>query len=78
MSESKPKYGIAELAAKMGIQPASARVALRKAGVEKNDGVYAWKSQADMRAVIKKLGGGDKAPAKKAAKDKAPKASAAE
>lgn len=49
------KYGVEDLAKELDIQPASARVALRKAGVEKNGTAYGWNSEKDFKAVIAKL-----------------------
>ena len=49
------KYGVTDLADKMGIEPASVRVALRNKGVPKNGSVYGWNSKADLEEVISKL-----------------------
>jgi SNF2 family DNA or RNA helicase len=47
------KYGITELSEALGVAPASARVKLRKADVEKADGGrYGWDTKAEMNEVI--------------------------
>lgn len=62
------KFGIEDLADKMGIAPASARIKLRGAGIKKApDGRYGWASKGDMEGVIEKLS----KPAKSATKGKA-------
>ena len=61
-----PKYGIAELAEAMGVEPASARVKLRAAGIEKNGGRYGWDTKAELQEVVSKLGKGAAKKAKKA------------
>ena len=48
-------YGINDLSTKLGIQPGSARVALRKAGIKTIDGRYGWKDKAALEKVIDKL-----------------------
>lgn len=50
------KYNVATLAEDLGIEPASVRVALRKADIEKADGgVYGWNNKTDYEAVKAKL-----------------------
>jgi hypothetical protein len=49
------KYGVADLADELGIEPASVRVQLRNKGVEKNGAVYGWKNDKDFQAVVKQL-----------------------
>lgn len=52
----KPKYGVPEAAKELGIQPASVRVAFRKAKIEKNEnGIYGWESEKDFKAALKKV-----------------------
>lgn len=55
--EKKPemKYGIAELSEAMGIKPASVRVKLRNAGVEKVGGRYGWKTKSEMLEVMDEI-----------------------
>jgi hypothetical protein len=70
------KYGVQDLADKLGIEPASVRVKLRNAGVAKAGKSYGWNTKADLDEVIEELkGDGDEKPAKKAKakKDDAPK-----
>lgn len=70
-------YGVPELAEALGIQPASVRVALRNAEVEKAGKTYGWKNQKDFQAVVKQLkasGKDEEKPAKKAPKKKAAEA----
>lgn len=68
------KYGVAELAEKLGIEPASVRVKLRNAGVEKAGKSYGWNTKAELDEVIEELkGDGDEKPAKKSKKAKAEK-----
>jgi len=54
------KYGVDDLAAALGIKPASARVRLRNAGIEKAGKSYGWNSQKDLDAVVKSLKADDK------------------
>lgn len=77
MADSEAKYGIEDLAKLMGIEPASARVRLRAAGIKKTGKTYAWASKGEMEKVKAKCeaatGGERKSkketkPAKKAAK----------
>lgn len=51
------KYGVRELASEMGIQEASARVALRNKGIQKAGKSYGWNSQEEMKKVANKLRG---------------------
>lgn len=50
-----PKYGINELAKELNVEPASARVKLRKHGIEKVGGRYGWNTKAELDALVKKL-----------------------
>ncbi len=65
------KYNVSNLADALGIEPASVRIALRKAGVEKAEGgVYGWNTKTDFEAVVNQLKpkkGKEEAPAKKKA-----------
>ena len=54
------KYGVDDLAKALGIKPASVRVRLRNAGVEKAGKSYGWNSQKDLDAVVKQLKVDDK------------------
>jgi len=50
------KYGVPDLAKKLGIKEASARVSLRNHEVPKAEGgVYGWNSQAELDSVAKSL-----------------------
>lgn len=73
------EFGIDDLAAMAGVEPASMRVKLRNAGVKKSGKTYIWKNKDEMKSVLTKLEKGspkkEKAPAKKkAAKKPAKKA----
>jgi superfamily II DNA or RNA helicase len=59
------KYTISDLAEEMEVEPASARVQLRKHGIEKVGGRYGWDTEKEMLAVAKQL----KKKASKKAKD---------
>lgn len=50
-----PDFGVPALAEHMGIQPASVRVLLRNAGIEKDGGTYDFKSQKGVEAIAKQL-----------------------
>lgn len=70
------KYGITDLSTALGIEPASVRVKLRKAKIEKVGGRYGWDTKAEMNAVIDKIKAMEKAgktegkkSSKKAGKD---------
>lgn len=65
----KPEFGVAELAEALGIEPTSARVKLRNAGIEKSGRSYSWPNQKALDAVVKQL---------KATPDKAEKPAADE
>lgn len=60
----KPEFGVAELAEALGIEPTSARVKLRNAGIEKNGRSYSWKNQKELDAVVKQLKATPDKPAK--------------
>ena len=72
------KFGVEDLADKLGIEPASVRIKLRNAGVKKlNGNAYGWKTKDELAALAEKLGKTKAAPAKKnapAAKGKKPAA----
>lgn len=63
------KFGVSDLAEKLGLNEASVRVKLRNAGVKKAGKSYGWNSKAELQEVIDELkGDGDDKPAKKAKK----------
>ena len=67
------KYNVDDLAKALDIEPASARVALRKAAIKKAGRAYGWNSKDDFEGVVRKLkqaSGGGK-PAKKEAQAEA-------
>lgn len=65
-------FTVANVAEALGVEASEARARLRKAGVEKTDGKYAWKNEKEFKAVIKQLSG--KGGEEKSAKaEKAPK-----
>ena len=76
MSEkTEHKFTVDDLAKKLGVQPASARIALRKAGIEKDGKSYGWDSQKDLEAAVKKIKAwGDKPVAEKKPAAKKPAA----
>lgn len=54
-SETKPAYGVNEIAQALGIQPASARIRLRNAEVEREGKTYGWESKKAFDEVVKSL-----------------------
>lgn len=60
------KYGITDLCAALGVEPASARVKLRAAKIEKVGGRYGWNTKAEMNEVLDKIKAKSKAAKKKA------------
>ena len=58
------KYGVQDIADALDIAPASVRVKLRNADIEKAGKSYGWNSKAELKEVIDELKGDDK-PAKK-------------
>lgn len=50
-----PKYGVAELAKKMGVEAATARLKLRAGKVKKSGKSYGWNSQGELDKVAKQL-----------------------
>jgi hypothetical protein len=69
-------YDVENLAKDLGIQPASVRVALRKADIERPGRAYEWSSRKEYDAVLAKLkeassASDKKEPAKAPAKSKA-------
>lgn len=70
------KYGVSDLAEKLGIKEASVRVQLRNKGIDKNGKSYGWNSKADLDAVATKLKTVDESKEKKSKKDKAEDADA--
>lgn len=51
------KFGVADLADKLGVDSATARIKLRNAGIakDKNTGRYGWESKSAMEDVVGKL-----------------------
>ena len=49
------KYGVADLAKKLGIEPASVRVQLRNKDIEKAGKSYGWNDESKFNAVVKAL-----------------------
>lgn len=49
------KYNVDNLAEQLGIEPSSARVALRKAKIKKAGRAYGWNNKSDFEDVVKKL-----------------------
>lgn len=65
--EEDYKFGVEDLADKLGIEPASARIKLRNAGIKKTPaGRYGWKTKEELAKVADELGKVKAAPAKKA------------
>lgn len=77
--EREFKFGVEDIAEKLGIKPASVRVQLRNKGIEKAGKSYGWDSKSDLNEVIDQIrSNGDDAekPAKKSKKaDKSSKKS---
>lgn len=71
-----PKYGINDLAAELGIEPASARVRCRAKGIAKAGKSYGWNTKDELKAVADQVRADPKAEAaeKPKAKPKAKKA----
>lgn len=66
------KYGVADVAEALDIEPASARVQLRNHNIKKAGKSYGWNSKTELEDVVKKIKA-EKAPAKaKAEKKTAP------
>lgn len=74
--EESFKYGIEDLADKLKIKPASARVQLRSKNIKKAGKSYGWNSQAELDEVVKKLQPKDKADKKAPVKATAKKPAA--
>lgn len=49
------KFTVQDLADKLGIEPASARIKLRNEGIAKAGRSYGWNTQKDFDAVVKQL-----------------------
>lgn len=75
-AKEKAKFGVAELAKAMGVEAATARIALRKNGIKKTPGGhYGWESKEELSSLAEKLktapaakkekGSAEKKPAKK-------------
>jgi hypothetical protein len=54
-AEVEYKYGVANLASDLDVQPASVRVALRHAGVERAGRSYGWNSEREYKTVLNQL-----------------------
>lgn len=54
------KYGVSDLADKLGIEAASVRVKLRNRGVEKAGKSYGWNTKAELDEVVDQLKASDK------------------
>lgn len=63
------KYGVSDLADKLGIKEASVRVQLRNKGIEKAGKSYGWNTKDELAEVIDELKAEKPAKAKKKAKD---------
>jgi hypothetical protein len=77
-AEREFKFGVEDIAEKLGIKPASVRVQLRNKGIEKAGKSYGWDSKSDLNEVIDQIrSNGDDAekPAKKSKDKKAAKGS---
>lgn len=75
--EREFKFGVEDIAEKLGIKPASVRVQLRNKGIEKAGKSYGWNSKSELNEVIDQIKSGgndddgeDEKPAKKSKKDK--------
>lgn len=55
VKKDEKKFNISHLSKELGIAPASARVQLRKNGIEKAGGRYGWDTKAEMLEVVKLL-----------------------
>jgi len=62
------KYGVSDLAEKLGIEAASVRVKLRNAGIDKAGKSYGWNTKGDLDEVAAKLKS-DEGKSKKADKE---------
>lgn len=49
------KFGVADLAEELGIEPASVRVQLRNRKIEKAGKSYGWNSKAELKEVVAQL-----------------------
>jgi hypothetical protein len=75
--EREFKFGVEDIADKLGIKPASVRVQLRNKGIEKAGKSYGWDSKSELNEVIDQIrsnGDGDAAKKDKKA-DKSSKKS---
>ncbi len=67
----KKEFTVADLASELGKETFEIRALLRKVGVEKTEGKYAWTKKSEYEAVLKsitKANGGKKADEDKASK----------
>jgi len=59
-AEREFKFGVEDIAEKLGIKPASVRVQLRNKGIEKAGKSYGWDSKSELNKVIDQIrSGGD-------------------
>jgi hypothetical protein len=78
--EREFKFGVEDIAEKLGIKPASVRVQLRNKGIEKAGKSYGWDSKSELNEVIDQIRSNgdddaDEKPAKKSKDKKANKSS---
>lgn len=69
------KFGVADLAEELGIEPASVRVQLRNRKIEKAGKSYGWNSKSELKEVVEQLKAkpaGEGRRSKKADADEAP------
>lgn len=74
--EREFKFGVEDIAEKLGIKPASVRVQLRNKGIEKAGKSYGWDSKSELNEVIDQIksnGDDEDKPAKKSKDKKADK-----
>lgn len=60
MPVEKEKFYIADLAKEMGVEPATARIALRKKGVKKAGREYTWDTRTQVKELAAKLRSSEK------------------
>lgn len=77
--EREFKFGVEDIAEKLGIKPASVRVQLRNKGIEKAGKSYGWDSKSELNEVIDQIRSNgddeDEKPSKKSKDKKANKSS---
>ena len=72
--EREFKYGVADLAEKLDLEPASVRVKLRNAGVDKAGKAYGWNTKSELDEVVDQLKAEKPKADKKSKKDEKPAA----